>query len=1066
MKRIFKTIPAALALIALTSCSNDDLFGSRSPEAAGLKTLDVTVEQLNDGTLSNAMNANRRAANVGEGNTLIWQNEDVITVYDDKLFLYDPYKFNGTSFVIADDKHIVETPQFAVFPNTYFTKGSTSYDRDEDKVFVTAEIDKAMNYGKKYEATKTEGSSYVDYDGKAAYVSLLPMWGTAKDEGSKVAVNLKYMTAILKVTLTNAMGNVDYLHVRAYQDIAHSKAAQLNGKFTADLSSSGRTPLASTKLVPTKTTGMTDGTENVLDIDIRNINKATSVIYVPIPATHYGLVQVWANKTAAGGTYTNLSTAGDYKIYEFVDKTFEVKFYGSLTKKVFDVDGSTVAKLNALLKANASESGDELVLDCAKNATVAADDDKVITVPAMAAANVELKLKDINGVAATIAGEDFTGKLILNLTTATATTGLTINLPNADVVLKGSSTGARTITIENAKTVTFGDGTAPVAPGTAPTTDYSAATITLNAEVQGEVKVAKYAKVNALELASNHRSAALTIEGEAGNLTVNAAANVSATSVTVTGKSGDISTPADASTVTVSGEAGAITMTGTGKATVSGIATSISNKAGGVEISGAPYITTDAANCVKISGNVTTDGDVTVNLSNEGAAIGGVLTMKKAAALNLTQGYVKALTLNLAAAKDEVSLTLGDQKYVALGTVTKTQGELKLVNSKNVWNGKDVAASLSTSTKDANGTALTTEKIANIKTAWAGYGKAAAIYTATTFANLAGSGAITLANSIDLNNQDWTPVALAGNFDGAGKTISNLTIPAKADKNKTAANAGIGLFTTVAAHTVQNLTIDGVKITANPYKVNNDENKTVVSNIGALAGLSTGATIKLVTVKNINITATGGSHTIGGVIGSTSTAKTTFAGVQVSGTNTIKGYHTVGGLVGKAGAGIDVTKLAENGITDKVPAADVKSFANFTFQANYDAATEATPKLGNDTKYLQSGSMIGTFDTDVVVAISDVDAIMNSNFTRNLTVYTGTMSSIEAGAGDEIKYYEYKWSKQNLIGFAGKSAINTEKFPKINGKWYQIYTTTAAATASGLDGSVEAKAFPLYYIVK
>ena len=1064
MKRIFKTIPAALALIALTSCSNDDLFGSRSPEAAGLKTLDVTVEQLNDGTLSNAMNANRRAANVGEGNTLIWQNEDVITVYDDKLFLYDPYKFNGTSFVIADDKHIVETPQFAVFPNTYFTKGSTNYDRDEDKVFVTANITRTMNYGKAYSAGTTEGSSYVDYDGKAAYVSLLPMWGTAKDEGSKVAVSLKYMTAILKVTLTNAMGNANYLHVRAYQDIAHTKPAQLNGNFTADLSSSGRTPLASTMLEPTMTTGMTDGTENVLDIDIRNINKATSVIYVPIPATHYGLVQVWADNTAAGGGYAALTAAN--KVYEFIDKTFEVKFYGSLTKKEFDVDGTTVAKLNALLKANASESGDELVLDCAKNgATVAtATTDDVISIPAMAAANVELKLADITTAAATIAGEDFTGKLILNLTAANATTALTINLPNADVVLKGSNTGARTITIENAKTVTFGDGTAPVAPATE-TTNYNAATIALNAEVQGEVKVAKYAKVNALALADNHRSAALTVEGEAGALTVNASANVTATTVTVSGKAGAITTPNDASTITVSGEAGAITMTGTGKATVSGIATSISNKAGGVEISGAPYINMTDSKYAKIDGNVTTDGDVTVNLSNEGAAIGGILTMNKAAALNLTQGYVKALTLNLAAAKDEVSLTLGDQKYVALGTVTLTQGKLKLVNSKNVWNGKDVAASLSTSTKDAKGTALTAANINTIKTDWAGYGDATAIYTATTFANLAGSGAITLANSIDLNNQDWTPVDLAGNFNGAGHTISNLTIPAKADKNTTAANAGIGLFTTVANHTVKDLTIDGVNITANPYKVGAATTKTEVTNIGALAGLSTGATIQLVTVKNINIEATGGSHTIGGVIGSTNTAKTTFAGVQVSGTNTIKGYHTVGGLVGNAGADVDVTKLAKNAL-GTTPAADVKSFANLTFQANYDAATEASPKLGNDTKYLQSGSMIGTFATGVVLAITDVDAIMNSNFTRNLTVYTGTMSSIEAGAGDELHYYEYKWSKQNLIGFAGKTAIAAGKYPQINGKYYQIYLTTATATASGLDGSAEAKAFPLYYIVK
>ena len=1049
MKRIFKTIPAALALIALTSCSNDDLFGSRSPEAAGLKTLDVTVEQLNDGTLSNST---MRAANVGEGNTLIWQNEDVITVYDDKLFLYDPYEFNGTSFVIADDKHIVETPQFAVFPNTYFTKGSTNYDRDEDKVFVTAKITKAMNYGKAYSAGTTEGSSYVDYDGKAAYVSLLPMWGTAKDEGSKVAVNLKYMTAILKVTLTNAMGNAQYLHVRAYQDIAHTKPAQLNGDFTADLSSSGRTPLASTMLEPTKTTGMTDGTENVLDIDIRNINKATSVIYVPIPATHYGLVQVWADNIAAGGAYAALTPAN--KVYEFIDKTFEVKFYGSLTKKEFDVDGTTVAKLNALLKANASESGDELVLDCADKgvtvATVTTDD--VISIPAMAAANVELKLADITNAAATIAGDDFTGKLILNLTNATATTALTINLPNADVVLKGSSTGARTITIENAKTVTFGDGTAPEAPATE-TTIYNAATIILNAEVQGEVKVAKYAKVNALTLADNHRSAALTVEGEAGALTVNASANVSATTVTVTGKSGAINTPNDASTITVSGEAGALTVAGTGAVTVSGKLgandiTMSNDNAGDLTISGAPVYDGTFA---KVAA-VTTKGNVTINLSNEGAATSGVLTMTEGKTLTLTQGYVKEIksaTATSATAPKKVTVALGTDDNYKNVVINATNANVTVTGTTK-WNGEVIGGSVDTEAewKAAGLAAAPTAAVA----AWDAYKDAAtAVYTATGLAM--NKGTFTLKNNIDLNNKDWTPIAATGDIDGGGKTISNLSVPALKDKNAIAANAGRGLFVDITTHTVKNLTLDGVTIKAAPYKVGAATTASVPTNIGALAGIIDGATIQLVTVKDLTITATGGVSNIGGIAGSNANNASTLSGVQLTGTNTINGFFNVGGLVGFASADVTIGTLAKDGIVAGVPAAATKSTASLSFVANYDS------ELVNDSRYLQAGALVGSFTANTVQLTITADALKTSNFTSDISVFKGTTKYIKSISGDQINSYDYVFT-QNLIGFCGSAAL-TAKQPSLTigsaaAANYNVYVTKATGTASGVKA--------LYYI--
>lgn len=1085
MKGLFKLIPVALGVLTFASCNSDDFYGGNSAEQKA--TLEVIVENMGDG--QDITRTSYTANNVRS-----WQETDAFTVYDDELHKYDWYKYDEASntFIIDGKKDLTE-PKFVAFPTDNV---STTY---WDKATNSTSIDMVVPGKWDFEEIALE-------DGTASYLSQLPMWGTAEVNGDGIRAHVSFLTSYIKVTIDNALNNVKAVRVRAYEDIAATIPARIYGIGNAKLSEDGE-PLTETQLIMPSLypAGAADALQqnakdgNVIVVNLEDatsgekfVKSGTSCIFIPLIAGHYGKVAVEALKD--GG---NWATPGDIiAIKTWYDKEFErggLPYGASL--KSFKAAAKNIKQLNEVIETYANQTG-AITIEAAAGDNTSVDEadaavgGDLILPASLKATDVTIKVNQFVGTSAgkklTIKG-GYTGNVMIQIPASTGLSNIgtvTVDMPSAATVgFAGDWTvGTPTFAVANAKKLVFGDGTVNTTFGNLGALDNkivlngftvrdkaTIGNITPIAEC-GAITVEKGGTAGNITYATNHRANALTVNGTAGDITVNASELESAqnTAITVGGTAGDITvsgTTNDA-TVEVSGVADDISVAGTGKVTVSGTATSISNKAGGVEIKGAPYINMTGTKYAKINGNVTTEGQVDINLDDEGGAISGALTMSKAAALNLTQGYVNALTLNLAAATDQVSLTLGDNKYVALGTVTLTTGKLTLVNSKNVWNGKDVAASLSTSTKDANGTALTAANITTIKAAWAAYGKANAIYTATTFANLAGSGAITLANSIDLNNQNWTPVALAGDFDGAGKTISNLTIPAKADGNTTVAGAGIGLFTTVAAHTVKNLTIDGVNITASPYKVGTATTKTVVSNIGALAGLSTGATIQLVTVKNINITATGGSHTIGGVIGSTGTAKTTFEGVQVSGTNTIKGYHTVGGLVGNAGADVDVKKCAKDAIVTGTPAADVKSYANFTFQANYDAATEASPKLGNDTKYLQSGSMIGTFATGVVLAITDVDAIKNANFVQNLTVYTGTMSSIEAGVGDELHYYDYNWSKQNLIGFAGKTAIATGKFPQINGKYYQIYLTTATATASGLDGSAEAKAFPLYYIVK
>ena len=1008
MKRIFKFIPVALTAITLSSCSSDDLFSSLGFDSKSPRTLEVTVEQLNDGDIT-------RAANVGDGNTLIWQNGDVVTIYDDKLFLYDPYTFNGTSFVIADDKHIVETPQFALFPNAYFGEGSTFYSRNDDKVYAKANIPASLAYGEAYSLGESEGSPYVTSNGKAAYVSLLPMWGTASVTEGKTGVSLKYMTAILKVTLTNAMGNVKYLYVQGFKDIAGTQPAQLNGEFKVDLSSTGRTPLASTTMVPTIATPV--AADSKLEVDLRNINKATSIIYVPIPVGHYGLLRVWAS-AAQDAAYD----AGTNKIYEFVDKDFDVKFYGSLTKKTYAVDGTSIGKINNLLIANRDEAKDELTLDCSANATVVDGAGETINMPNMAAGSVELKLHSFTTGAVTVAGSEFSKKFILNFANTNAQP-VTIDLPNADVVLAGDF-GDKDVTVLNAKTLTFGNGT-----NTANATK-KFGDIDIKAEVKGVVTVDKDADIRksdhtlgAITLAANHRSTGVEVKagGTAGDITVNASATVNATAVTVAGTAGDISTPNDASTVEVSGTATSITAAGTGAVTVSGVVggaiTMNNTNAGDLTISGAPNYMA-ATNEAKVDGNVTTNGAVTVNLNAEGAAISGDLTMKVGKKLTLTQGYVKNIKSDVNSGSTNVTVDLGSDanfKNVIIDAAASGYNKVAVTGTTQ-WNGKVIGGGIP-NTLPAGSAAKN-----DITTAWSAYKDVAtAVYTATGLAM--NKSTFTLKNNINLNNKAWTPVATTGAIDGGGKTISNLTVKVPATNAAVAdADDGLGLFSDLK-NDVSNLTLDGVTI--NAVKITTAPGA-AVDNIGALAGIaSVAVTVTAVTVKNVDLSSTGGAKNIGGVIG-TNTAAVTLTGVKLEGSNDIAGYYQMGGLVGYAAEDVTISTKAK--ATAPVTAADVVCAATASFTANYNSAT-TTPAL--DKNYLSVGNFIGAALNTKTFVITCAAADVNATKTVDLSIFPG-YTKHNVG----VNFYDYKFG-QTLIGWSGDADFSTAV--KINNKNYQRY---------------------------
>ena len=114
---------------------------------------------------------------------------------------------------------------------------------------------------------------------------------------------------------------------------------------------------------------------------------------------------------------------------------------------------------------------------------------------------------------------------------------------------------------------------------------------------------------------------------------------------------------------------------------------------------------------------------------------------------------------------------------------------------------------------------------------------------------------LVLANDIDLNNIEWTPIgngihSFMGNFDGNGHTIKNLKISQSIHytyeypTGRKAPYCDIGLFATVQDATIQNMVIDGATITIWDTKsacthrvgvlcgtIRTYQNATIVSNI-------------------------------------------------------------------------------------------------------------------------------------------------------------------------------------------------------------------------------------------
>ena len=205
MKKFINLLPAALGILFLGSCSNEDFGDARSVADLNGKYV-LTVTNEDDGN----MRAFKDAAYV-----TTFMKGDTMRIYDSNLKIYDEFAFDNGYFTISADKaKITEKNSEGNLDYAYALFGSDgkniSYAGWNNGDIALIKINSEIEY------EETDGGLYK---------STLPMWGTVESVVSEVPTgaaksfnaSLRYLTARAKVTFKNGdgLGDLGKKRVRA-----------------------------------------------------------------------------------------------------------------------------------------------------------------------------------------------------------------------------------------------------------------------------------------------------------------------------------------------------------------------------------------------------------------------------------------------------------------------------------------------------------------------------------------------------------------------------------------------------------------------------------------------------------------------------------------------------------------------------------------------------------------------------------------------------------------------------------------------------------------------------------
>ena len=472
MKKIFKLLPVALGLIALASCSSDDLFN----EGGAVAQIETQGDAANVGVEDLYSTGITRSAHTAS-KALKWVTGDQFRIYDAELSKFDTYEFSHETSAFTrkytTQRVANDAITYAVFPGENVSW--TNFDEATGDVKDVMTIPEAITYN---------GSTEKNFDGTLAYVSNLPMTGAAQYDatyGAKVP-QMKYMTAVLAVTLDNVQSKATWLKLSADKPLSGNFEAVLKDEAVLTKSADAATIVAP---------------KNYIYVNIADAPRSRAIVYLPVIVDTYTTLKV--EYTTDGAASTTATVASDdataswtwIEIKDFVGSATSFtttrggsKQANSVLDAAFDfkLDTHTPEALTTVLSDRRSVTGSlNLNIDYLQFSEDESNTDAkwyTIKVPNMAADEVHIKMpngidnKTKNRSKLVIADADatnpYTGKIIFDLsdgtTAATVDNGLgtslaiDVNLLNADVELVGNY-AATNLGIKNAKSLKFGDGT-------------------------------------------------------------------------------------------------------------------------------------------------------------------------------------------------------------------------------------------------------------------------------------------------------------------------------------------------------------------------------------------------------------------------------------------------------------------------------------------------------------------------------------------------------------------------------------------------------------------------------
>lgn len=254
MKKIVNLLPVALALLALASCSNDDLTAQNAGEIQ-LKPNEILVkaEALGDGE-SSTMRAGFVEDEITVGSrtglsfATLFNNGDVMKIYDDSKD-WRPQDWTCTSTndvqyaietgAAGGDEAVFTAPEgttkytsgYGIYPSKYGTPAKRFGEfTDEDRTSMKYDFDMFKVYKAEIGAANLpETSAYKD----GLFCKFpVPMWGVANNTET---MTLKYLTAFLRIDISNlpAITNTETNPNSRWILIRSDKA--LTGEFTAKI---------------------------------------------------------------------------------------------------------------------------------------------------------------------------------------------------------------------------------------------------------------------------------------------------------------------------------------------------------------------------------------------------------------------------------------------------------------------------------------------------------------------------------------------------------------------------------------------------------------------------------------------------------------------------------------------------------------------------------------------------------------------------------------------------------------------------------------------------------------